>query len=243
MTIQDTSPHPTIAIVACQHGNELFGKEIVDAILETPEQFPGVRTVIANELAIERGVRFVDEDLNRAFPGNDDTHEGRLAKEVLQAVKGCDVVLDIHTTFADLTFIPIVTSITPDVQAVLRSMTSDNLMYVQKPYGTGALVSHVRGGISPEYGRKYANTPQAVKEVLETITNIIAGNVVQEKIENMFYVDSVISMDVDLEEGAQNFVYDRNIDGYPCLLKEKAYEAAAYQCLKASKVEPLELSS
>lgn len=97
---------PEVAVVGGIHGDEPCGWRAVEALLEDPPAVRApVKLVVANELAIERGVRYVDRDLNRAFPGPDagpdfeygDDNEGVLARELAAELRGC-LVLSLHST-------------------------------------------------------------------------------------------------------------------------------------------------
>ncbi|MFB6310430.1 MAG: succinylglutamate desuccinylase/aspartoacylase family protein [Salinirussus sp.] len=91
---------PEVAVIGGIHGDEPCGVRAIEALLENPPSFiRPVALVIANERAIDRGVRFVDEDLNRAFPGDStaDTHEGRLASRIVDAIGDC-LTLSLHST-------------------------------------------------------------------------------------------------------------------------------------------------
>lgn len=91
---------PEIAIVGGIHGDEPCGPIAVEDLVESaPEVDRPVKLIVANEKALARGVRYVDEDLNRAFPGTPDadTHEGKLAHELLNEIRGCEV-LSLHST-------------------------------------------------------------------------------------------------------------------------------------------------
>ncbi|CAI49793.1 AstE domain protein [Natronomonas pharaonis DSM 2160] len=91
---------PEVAIVGGIHGDEPCGPAAVEALLDAaPDVERPVKLVVANEKALARGVRYVDEDLNRAFPGDPDadTHEGRLAHELLGEIRGCEI-LSLHST-------------------------------------------------------------------------------------------------------------------------------------------------
>ena len=91
---------PEIAVVAGIHGDEPCGVRAVDRLLEEqPVVTEPVKLIVANERALDRGVRFVDEDLNRAFPGdpNAETYEGRLAADLVDELEGC-VVFSMHST-------------------------------------------------------------------------------------------------------------------------------------------------
>lgn len=89
-----------IAVVGGIHGDEPCGIHAVETLLTGEYTFERpVKFVVANEEAIERGVRYVETDLNRTFPGNPgaETHEGRLAHKLTEELAGC-AVLSLHST-------------------------------------------------------------------------------------------------------------------------------------------------
>jgi succinylglutamate desuccinylase len=89
-----------IAVVGGIHGDEPCGVEAVERMLDDrPALQRPVKFVIANEAAIDQGERYVDEDLNRAFPGDPDgeTHESRLAHELSLELADCQI-LALHST-------------------------------------------------------------------------------------------------------------------------------------------------
>ncbi|WP_267640136.1 succinylglutamate desuccinylase/aspartoacylase domain-containing protein [Haloarchaeobius amylolyticus] len=91
---------PEVAVVAAIHGDEPCGVHAVEHLLERrPDVRRPVKVVVANEEALERGVRYTEEDLNRAFPGypDADTHEKRLAYDLAHELTGCRV-LALHST-------------------------------------------------------------------------------------------------------------------------------------------------
>lgn len=91
---------PEVAIVGGIHGDEPCGPRAVEDIIESaPDVQRPVKLIVANEKALEASVRYVEEDLNRAFPGDPDagTHEGRLAHELLTEIRGCEI-LSLHST-------------------------------------------------------------------------------------------------------------------------------------------------
>jgi succinylglutamate desuccinylase len=74
---------PEVAVVGGIHGDEPCGVRAIERLLENP---PSVRRpvalVVANERALAAGTRRVDEDLNRAFPGDPDGVEVPGASQV-----------------------------------------------------------------------------------------------------------------------------------------------------------------
>jgi len=91
---------PEIAVVGGIHGDEPCGVRAVEGLLEDrpPVERP-VKLIIANEAAIDQNERYLDTDLNRAFPGDPDAadHEASLAAELTEALEGC-TVLALHST-------------------------------------------------------------------------------------------------------------------------------------------------
>ncbi len=91
---------PEVAIVGGVHGDEPCGKTAIERTLDADLTFRRpVAFVVANEEALAAGTRYVDEDLNRAFPGDPegDTHESRLAAQLSDLLGGCQA-LGLHST-------------------------------------------------------------------------------------------------------------------------------------------------
>ncbi|WP_251330513.1 succinylglutamate desuccinylase/aspartoacylase domain-containing protein [Haloplanus pelagicus] len=91
---------PEVAVVGAIHGDEPCGARAIERFLdEDPDVDRPAKLIVANERALERGVRYVDTDLNRCLPGDpeSDQYEERLAHELMAEVRGC-TALGIHST-------------------------------------------------------------------------------------------------------------------------------------------------
>lgn len=91
---------PAVAVVGAIHGDEPCGVTAIERLLESePAVEQPVKLIVANERALKAGSRYVEEDLNRAFPGDPDgpTHESRLAAELTAELAGC-TTLALHST-------------------------------------------------------------------------------------------------------------------------------------------------
>lgn len=88
-----------ILVIGGMHGNEPLGIELVKKLREAPLQ--GVTAIIANDKAVEKNVRFTDNDLNRSFPGNKkgSSYETTRANEIISLCGSYDIVLDFHNTY------------------------------------------------------------------------------------------------------------------------------------------------
>lgn len=121
------------------HGDEYPPYEIPDAL-------------IANPLAKERNVRYIETDLNRSFGVKTPvSYEEKRAVELGEMLNDYDLVIDIHRTTAQTKFCGIVTK-------------SDDAVYTL-PYGVSAviqvdiqnsLISKARHGIALEYPNTFS---------------------------------------------------------------------------------------
>ncbi len=101
-TIQSNTPGKTIAIVAGIHGNETGTLQALRLAQESISIDNGtIHYVVGNPLAVEKGVRFVENNLNRAFKANQNvtppTYEQRRALELMELFDTCDALLDLHS--------------------------------------------------------------------------------------------------------------------------------------------------
>jgi hypothetical protein len=88
-----------ILVIGGMHGNEPLGKDVVELFIRQPVE--EIDTVLANERAIDRDCRFIENDLNRCFPGDPSSpdYEAQRASELLSLTKQYDIVLDFHNTY------------------------------------------------------------------------------------------------------------------------------------------------
>lgn len=86
-----------ILIIAATHGDEKIGVEVVKKLKEKKldKYFD---YIIANQKAFKKNVRFIDFDLNRAYPGakKSKLYEKGRAFEIFNTAKKYQYVIDIH---------------------------------------------------------------------------------------------------------------------------------------------------
>jgi hypothetical protein len=121
---------PEIAVVGGIHGDEPCGIRAVERLLEAaPSVERPVKFVVANERAASHGKRYLDIDLNRAFPGEEaaNTHEGRLAYELAEELEGC-ATLALHSTQSTGQAFGIADGLTPFVRRVAPALSIETLV-------------------------------------------------------------------------------------------------------------------
>lgn len=163
---------PEIAVVAGVHGDEPCGPAAVERLLaDPPDLVRPVKVVVANEAAVERGVRFLDTDLNRAFPGDPeaDAHESRLAARLADELAGC-VVLDLHSTVSTSEPFALVTEVTDRTSSLARATGVDNVVDISH---VGGGLTDVAPGVAVECGRK--GTAAAVETAHRVVESFLSG--------------------------------------------------------------------
>lgn len=173
---------PRASIVTGIHGDELEGQyvafELARRIRQHPEHLTGIVDVYPaiNPLginSIERGVPQFDLDMNRVFPGDDDSSlVERIARLVVDDIAGSDLAFDIHASNVYLREIPQIriNEITADTLVPLArrsnvdfvwvhaaaTVLESTLAYSLNALGTPTLVVEMGVGmrVTPAYGDK-----------------------------------------------------------------------------------------
>ncbi|MFO7926657.1 MAG: succinylglutamate desuccinylase/aspartoacylase domain-containing protein [Halobacteriota archaeon] len=165
---------PEFAIVGGIHGDEPCGRVAVESLIdEDPDVERPIKLILANELALERDVRYVDEDLNRAFPGSPDadTHEGRLAHEVISEIRGCEI-LSLHSTQSHAAPFALVDELDGHARSICPYLSVEALVETAD-YSDGRLISY-QNVIELECGLQRSaaaaeNAKQLVREFLVAV--------------------------------------------------------------------------
>ena len=168
MRIREFGDDPDVAVVAGIHGDEPCGPEAVESLLADPPTFDRpVKFVVANEAALERGVRYLDEDLNRAFPGDAgaESHEGRLAERLLTELDGC-TTLALHSTQSYAGPFALVDTVDPATAEICAELPVDAVVETDA-YAGGRLIGYPRT-IEVECGLQWSETAAANARELVT---------------------------------------------------------------------------
>lgn len=163
---------PGYTIVGSVHGDEPCGKKAIERFLsEDWEVRKPVRFIIANEEALSRNERFLDTDLNRSFPGDEDSdkHEERLAARLLEEVEGTRVV-DLHSTRSHPEPFATMSMLNDDTRAMCEAAGVENAVWF--PNEAGAMNEYVPG-IVVETG--YQGTPEAAEKSYNVLVNFLAA--------------------------------------------------------------------
>lgn len=168
---------PEVAVVYCTHGNETAGKKAVEKLLEENPNFQdGVKFVFANEKAYEQEERFIDTDLNRSFPGEQESesYEERLAAEMMEELTDVKV-LDLHETRSSPTPFALFTWMDEKTVETLRSTGVGKAVEISYTPGCGI---NNYGGVEVETGPR--GTQESVEKAYSVLKNFLINNDVLE---------------------------------------------------------------
>ncbi|WP_424004727.1 succinylglutamate desuccinylase [Haloarcula salina] len=170
---------PEIAVIGSIHGDEPCGRDGIEAVLaDPPEVQRPVKFVVANEEALEAGVRYLDTDLNRAFPGDPDSdlHEERLAARLTAELSDC-TVLGLHSTQSYDGMFALVDEITPMIRRVCPRLSIDAVVRTQGA-NEGRIFSAIPATIEVECG--YQGSAAAAENAEQVIREFLAATGVTE---------------------------------------------------------------
>jgi predicted deacylase len=201
---------PDLAIVGAVHGDEPCGLRAIDWLLETqPPVSRPVELIVANERALEQGVRYVDADLNRSFqyvaPG---AHEADLAEQLRARIRH-KTVLSIHSTQSTSDPFAIVSGLDDGVAPIVAGLSVEAVVDAGPPtagriFDTSSTVVEVEAGL--QGSEAAADSARALAEEFLIATGALSG-AVERREHPLFELGSAISKPpaTDYEVHAQNF--------------------------------------
>ena len=184
-----------ILFFAATHGDEGF---TVPILKELEAEFPQeLRWLIANEVAFEREVRFVDADLNRSAPGDPSSskYEIRRVSELLEIARQYRFVIDLHGTTSNSGIFVLVPNPTPQNIALAASLPITNIVVwaARSSKIFGPPTQFVSCGVEIECGPKSATRVHEELRIIirEVLTKGLDLN--PTKIQNWFRVYGRVS--------------------------------------------------
>ncbi len=216
--IERGSGNPRVAVVGGIHGDEPAGVRIVDRLAEASavEDAVGmVQLLTANEPAIEAGERYLETDLNRAFPGDDtsDVYESALAARLVELLAGADAVLALHTSHSAPPPFAIYSQLTESVRRTVTGLPVEYAMDSSGLRGTtlDAVLPHT---VSLETGRQGSN--DAVEDGYEAALSFLRAHGVIDDEEATFTETRVVEGHEEVPKGTgEPHVYYANFEEIP----------------------------
>lgn len=152
------------------HGNERIGLKVAREIEKLNIDKDILAVQIANRRAFELRKGFVDQDLNRSFPGRKGgNYEERIAYKLSPIIRSADIVIDIHSTKSELKDAVIVTKLDGPTRNCIKSIQPKYVL-IMSATKNNALISQAKIGIAFEYGKD--NDPETLRKIVADIKKL-----------------------------------------------------------------------
>jgi|SRR3989344_217148 len=140
------------------HGDEKIGSKVAKEIEKLNINKKTLSVQIANRRAFDLNKRYINQDLNRSFPGRKQgNYEQRLAYKLSPIIKSADIVIDIHSTTSNLKDTLIVTRLNKKTSEYIDVIQPEYVL-IMNPTKNNALISKAKVGIAFEYGKDKNST-------------------------------------------------------------------------------------
>lgn len=234
-----------IGILVCVHGNEQYGLKIKE-ILNNKFEF-----IVANPLAVEKNVRFVDANLNRVFPGNKNSnlYEEKRAFELAKEIDNFSKLIDLHSTSEKMDLTGIISyPFDKEKMDFVKSLKLKKLVLMPESFDEGTSTDKYHNccvciEIGPHDGKNIS------LEVINLLENI--GENISYFDGEVFEIFKVISKEKNCISYVKNYKFVKkgdpimqNLDGeiicadfdfYPVLANEISYDEIL--CFATKKIE------
>ncbi|GAD51385.1 succinylglutamate desuccinylase homolog [Halarchaeum acidiphilum MH1-52-1] len=202
---------PEVSIVGGIHGDEPCGVRAIERLeSDAPDLERPVKLVVANERALERGVRYVDADLNRSFDDDvpEDAHERRLAEALADEIEGT-TALSIHSTQSHADPFAVSDGRQEHVREIVPQLSVAALVDVEE-FGGGRLFAANADIIEVEAGLQGSETAAenayTLARELLTATGVLPGDTVPHELPTFRMGDPIPKPEADeYEVFVENF--------------------------------------
>ena len=232
-----------LAVVACQHGDEKFGKVVLDNIEADKSLSSRIKTVFANEPAYDANLRYIHTDLNRSFKRDDISgNEANLASDILEVLDDTQYLYDIHTTYsANFKALQIVSSLSRSVQMLLSHFDEEDIALLSPGDTKNSLIGNHPAGVALEFGREYANGDEPLRLCLSAIKGVVEGGYGKYLKKRVFEISSLIpNTDPAIPEDIQSGDYSEVHGGY-VIMPKLPRDVSNYRGFLASRMYHLSI--
>ena len=214
-----------LAVVCCQHGDEVFGKTVYDYLLDNPEYNGLVRPVFGNRRAYETGVSHIDHNLNRCYGDQPDLegYEPSIAPVVLSEARMASLMLDIHTTVADIEHISIIAKLNDATRFILSHVNGDIVAFMESAETRSSLIGNHDGGVALEFNEDFARDEGGLDIVTEVIDGILTNTTGPHTTKNLYRVAEIMGMESTVPDTVQNGEYVAELGGYVLMPRASDY--------------------
>jgi succinylglutamate desuccinylase len=228
-----------IYVVACQHGDEAFGLNVLRHLKSYRNK--NIITLIAHPEAVAKKIRFIESDINRSFGAFAEiTLESQLANKIVLDIDehNPDLIIDIHTSTVEVNEVAILAEPNKKVISFAKAIGVNYAAIMPESINQNTLIGQFRDrALSLEFGVGLRSDKLAA-DVAERINNLSLGRQAnQKKTIKVLKIDRLIEKREAVDVELANYVYNEKLGGYPFLTGKDNYaEHAGFLALEASEI-------
>lgn len=234
-----------VLLLASQHGNELLGERLYKHLqLLYPEYLPQIDFMIANPMARDQGLRYVETDLNRSYNKPVKSYEEKQATKIRKYIESTKptIVLDLHTTTCNQPPCFIIASVNNENIAYLKASHISRVVIMSNDIVKHSLIGNCQNSVSIEISDKTIDT-QVLNKLSLDIVNFL-NRLYSYKTKHLFEVNELLMKSkfrINNQKSMQNFRKSK-FGFYPILVGEQAYKKdKMYFGFKADKRQIIKL--
>jgi succinylglutamate desuccinylase len=213
------------------HGDEKIGFAIAKELEKLKLIKRNFTVQIANKKACELNKRYVDQDLNRSFPGKQNgNHEQKLAYTLSPIIKSADIVIDIHSTTSDLKDALIVTKINKKTLEYIK-IIQPKYVLIMSATKNNALISQAKVGIAFEYGKD--KDQLALKKIVSGIKKLLKHLGLIEHMESKSNVKTSYFNVTSVVPKPKGYKLSKTVKNYKLVKKGQVYARQGKEVLVA----------
>lgn len=214
-----------LLLVGSQHGNEPFGARLIRDMQIDFSENQDFKMIIANPKALQKKVRYVEENMNQAYRSELDTYEARRAKKIAQEAAKYEYLIDVHTTTSDIPPTLIVADLSHATLRIINSLPFTHIVYFDHFLSANSLIGEHRGSVTFEANTEYVDAHYVqLKEIFYLSCNTLLSQEtrVPEK-RNLYFASEQLSEQDEVSSDAKNFSRLAGKNFQTFLTQEKAY--------------------
>jgi hypothetical protein len=185
----------------------------------------GEKQAVGNPLAVARGVRFIEKDLNASFETGGDAYEEKRAKELVKILDPQKLVVDFHTFSCASE--PFAIVVDQALIPLASSLGVKHVVYMKHNIKGGhALINHVNGVSVEVGGHKDAESFETTLGIVKRL-NKYGIKPAKVKIYEVYG---------RIEDKGEYMNFQEKNGIIPVLYGERAYDGAGFYGLKAREI-------
>ena len=220
-----------ILLLGSQHGNELLCERLYAYMKNHhPQLLPYCTYKLANPRARNKGVRFIESDMNRSYNGTLTTYEATRAKYITTYINegGFDIILDLHTTVCDQPPCFILPELKDSTSSFIRASHIDRVVLLTDPIVQTSLIGTHPNVIAVEVANNQLNN-KLFEMLCRDIQYYISGPV-EPSVKKVYTVPGLLLKSEVTGEMIDSLInFEKTKDGYiPILVGLNSYRKTTH---------------